>query len=251
MKNGKLADQVAIVTGASKGIGAEIARQLAAEGANVVVNYASSKEGADRVVDEIAKRGGKAIAVQADVAKKNDIERLFAETKNAFGRLDILVNNAGVYQFAPIEAVTEEEFHREYNTNVLGLLLATQEALKHFGAEGGSVINVSSIATAVTPPNSSIYTGTKGAVDAITRVLAKELGPKKVRVNAIRPGGVVTEGFHAMGGPGSDFEKQMIAQTPLGRIGQPHDIAPAAVFLASRDGAWITGETIMVGGGLR
>ncbi len=251
MKDGKLADQVAIVTGASKGIGAEIARQLAAEGASVVVNYASSKEGADRVVDEIAKRGGKAIAVQADVAKKNDIERLFAETKNAFGRLDILVNNAGVYQFAPIEAVTEEEFHREYNTNVLGLLLATQEALKHFGAEGGSVINVSSIATSVTPPNSSIYTGTKGAVDAITRVLAKELGPKKVRVNAIRPGGVVTEGFHAMGGPGSDFEKQMIAQTPLGRIGQPHDIAPAAVFLASRDGAWITGETIMVGGGLR
>jgi len=251
MKDGKLADQVAIVTGASKGIGAEIAKQLAAEGANVVVNYASSKEGADRVVDEIAKRGGKAIAVQADVAKKNDIERLFAETKNAFGRLDILVNNAGVYQFAPIEAVTEEEFHREYNTNVLGLLLATQEALKHFGAEGGSVINVSSIATSVTPPNSSIYTGTKGAVDAITRVLAKELGPKKVRVNAIRPGGVETEGFHAMGLPGSDLEKQMIAQTPLGRIGQPHDIAPAAVFLASRDGAWITGETIMVGGGLR
>ena len=251
MKDGKLTDQVAIVTGASKGIGAEIAKQLAAEGANVVVNYASSKEGADRVVDEIAKRGGKAIAVQADVAKKNDIERLFAETKNAFGRLDILVNNAGVYQFAPIEAVTEEEFHREYNTNVLGILLATQEALKHFGAEGGSVINVSSIATSVTPPNSSIYTGTKGAVDAITRVLAKELGPKKVRVNAIRPGGVVTEGFHALGMPGSDFEKQMIAQTPLGRIGQPHDIAPAAVFLASRDGAWITGETIMVGGGLR
>ena len=251
MKDGKLADQVAIVTGASKGIGAEIARQLAAEGANVVVNYASSKEGADRVVDEIAKRGGKAIAVQADVAKKNDIERLFAETKNAFGRLDILVNNAGVYKFAPIEAVTEEEFHREYNTNVLGLLLATQEALKHFGAEGGSVINVSSIATSVTPPNTSIYTGTKGAVDAITRVLAKELGPKKVRVNAIRPGGVVTEGFHAMGMPGSDLEKQMIAQTPLGRIGQPQDIAPAAVFLASRDGAWITGETIMVGGGLR
>ena len=251
MKNGKLAEQVAIVTGASKGIGAEIARQLAAEGASVVVNYASSKDGADRVVDEIAKRGGKAIAVQADVAKKNDIERLFAETKNAFGRLDILVNNAGVYQFAPIEAVTEEEFHREYNTNVLGLLLATQEALKHFGVEGGSVINVSSIATSVTPPDSSVYTGTKGAVDAITRVLAKELGPKKVRVNAIRPGGVVTEGFHAMGGPGSDLEKQMIAQTPLGRIGQPHDIAPAAVFLGSRDSAWITGETIMVGGGLR
>ena len=251
MKDGKLNGQVAIVTGASKGIGAEIARQLAAEGASVVVNYASSKEGADRVVDEIAKRDGKAIAVQADVARKTDVERLFAETKKAFGRLDILVNNAGVYQFAPIEAVTEDEFHREFNTNVLGLLLATQEAVKHFGAEGGSVINVSSIATSVTPPNSSVYTGTKGAVDAITRVLAKELGPKRVRVNAIRPGGVETEGFHAIGMPGSDFEQQMIAQTPLGRIGQPRDIAPAAVFLASRDGAWITGETIMVGGGLR
>jgi len=251
MKNGKLNEKVAVVTGASKGIGAEIARQLAAEGANVVVNYASSKEGADRVVDEIAKRGGKAVAVQADVAKKKDIERLFAETKKAFGRLDILVNNAGVYQFASIEESTEEEFHRQFNTNVLGLILATQEAIRHFDAEGGNVINVSSLATSVTPPNTTIYTGTKGAVDAITRVLAKELGPRKIRVNAIRPGGVETEGFVAMNGSESDFEKQLIAQTPLGRLGQPRDIAPAVVFLASGDGAWITGETIMVGGGLR
>jgi len=251
MKNGKLSGQVAVVTGASKGIGAEIAKQFAAEGAKVVVNYASSEEGANRLVDEIAKRGGTAIALQADVAKKKDIERLFAEAKKAFGQLDVLVNNAGVYRFAPLEEVTEDEFHREFNINVLGLILATQEAVKHFGADGGSVINVSSIATSVTPPNSAIYTGTKGAVDAITRVLAKELGPKKVRVNAIRPGGVETEGFHAIGMPGSDLEKQMIAQAPLGRIGQPRDIAPAAVFLASSDSAWITGETIMVGGGLR
>jgi 3-oxoacyl-[acyl-carrier protein] reductase len=251
MKNGKLNEKVAVVTGASKGIGAEIARQLAAEGASVVVNYVSSKEDADRVVDEIAKRGGTAAAVQADVAKKKDIARLFAETKKTFGRLDILVNNAGVYQFASIEESTEEEFHRQFNTNVLGLILATQEAIQHFGPEGGNVINVSSIATSATPPNTTIYTGTKGAVDAITRVLAKELGPRKIRVNAIRPGAVETEGFHAVGASGSDFEKQMIAQTPLGRLGHPRDIAPAVVFLASGDGAWITGETIMVGGGLR
>jgi len=230
MKNGKLTGKVAVVTGASKGIGAGIAKHLAAEGAAVVVNYSSSKEGADQVVDEITKRGGNAIAVQGDVAKKKDIEGLFAETKKAFNRLDILVNNAGVYNFAPLEEVTENEFHREFNTNVLGLILATQEALKHFGAEGGSVINISSTATALTPPMSAIYTGTKGAVDAITRVLAKELGPKKIRVNSINPGGVETEGFHAMGFSGSDFEKQMIAQTPLGRLGQPNDIAPVAAF---------------------
>lgn len=251
MKDGKLNGKVAVVTGASKGIGAEIARQLAAEGASVVVNYASSKEGADQVVDEIAKRGGEGVSVQADVAKKKDVERLFAETKKAFGRLDILVNNAGVYQFAPIEESTEEKFHRQFNTNVLGLILATQEAIRHFGPDGGNVINVSSVATSATPPNTTIYSGTKGAVDAITRVLARELGPRKIRVNAIRPGAVETEGFHAMGASGSDFEKQMIAQTPLGRLGQPRDIAPAVVFLASDDGAWITGETIMVGGGLR
>jgi 3-oxoacyl-[acyl-carrier protein] reductase len=247
----KLDGKVAIVTGASKGIGAAIAKQFAAEGAAVVVNYASSKEGADQVVDQIAKHGGKAIAVQADVAKKKDIERLFAETKKEFGRLDILVNNAGVYQFGPLEEATENEFHREFNTNVLGLILATQEALKHFGAEGGSVINIGSSATTITAPTTVVYTATKGAVDMITRVLAKELGPKKIRVNSINPGGVETEGFHTLGMPGSDFEKQMIAQTPLGRIGQPNDIAPVAAFLASSDAGWITGEIIYVAGGLR
>jgi 3-oxoacyl-[acyl-carrier protein] reductase len=247
----KLDGKVAVVTGASKGIGTGIAKHLAAEGAAVVVNYASSKEGADLVVEEITRRGGKAIAVQADVAKKKDIERLFTETKKAFGRLDILVNNAGVYRFDPLEAVTEEEFHREFNTNVLGLILATQEAVKHFGTEGGSVINIGSNATVATPPMTVVYTATKGAVDVITQVLAKELGPKKIRVNSINPGGVETEGFHAVGIGGSDFEKQMIAQTPLGRLGQPRDIAPAAVFLASSDAAWITGETLRVTGGLR
>jgi 3-oxoacyl-[acyl-carrier protein] reductase len=251
MKNGKLTGKVAVVTGASKGIGAGIAKHLATEGAAVVVNYASSKEGADQVVDEITKRGGNAIAVQGDVAKKKDIERLFAETKKAFNRLDVLVNNAGVYHFAPLEEVTENEFHRGFNTNVLGLILATQEAVKHFGADGGSVINISSTATALTPPTSVVYTATKGAVNMITRVLAKELGPKKIRVNSINPGGVETEGFHAGGFSGSDFEKQMIAQTPLGRLGQPDDIGPVAAFLASSDAGWITGEIIYVAGGLR
>jgi 3-oxoacyl-[acyl-carrier protein] reductase len=251
MNSKKLAGKVAVVTGASKGIGADIARHLANEGAAVVVNYASAKPGADRVVDEITKRGGKAFAVQADVARKKDVERLFAETKKAFGRLDILVNNAGVYQFAPLEEVTEEEFHREFNTNVLGLILATQEALKLFGEEGGSVINISSVVSSVTPPTSAVYTGTKGAVDAITRVLAKELGPKKVRVNSINPGVVETEGYQSMGVSGTDFEKQIVAQTPLGRTGKPGDIAPVAVFLASSDGAWVTGETLRVAGGFR
>jgi 3-oxoacyl-[acyl-carrier protein] reductase len=251
MNTKKLAGKVAVVTGASKGIGADIAKHLAAEGAAVVVNYASSKEGADRVVDEITKGGGKAIAVQADVAKKKDIERLFAETKKAFGQLDILVNNAGIYKFEPLEAVTENEFHRQFNTNVLGLILATQEAVKHFGTEGGSVINIGSVASDLTPPTAVIYGATKGAVDVITRVLAKELGPKNIRVNSINPGGVETEGFHAGGFSGTDFEKQMVAQTPLGRMGQARDIAPAAVFLASSDAAWITGETLRVAGGLR
>lgn len=251
MDTKRLAGKVAVVTGASKGIGAGIARELAAEGAAVVVNYASSKEGADRVVNEIAERGGKAIAVQADVAEKNDVEHLFAETMKVFGRLDILVNNAGVYRFAPLEEVTEDEFHRQFNTNVLGLILATREAVKYFDAEGGSVINIGSNATELTPPTTVVYTATKGAVSAITRVLAKELGPKKIRVNSINPGGVETEGFHTLGVPGSDFEKQMIAQTPLGRIGQPRDIAPAAAFLASPDSAWITGEILQVAGGLR
>jgi len=251
MNRQKLAGKVAVVTGASKGIGAGIAKHLAAEGAAVVVNYASSKEDADRVVDEITKRGGQGIAVQGDVAREADIERLFAATNKAFGRLDILVNNAGVYQFTPLEEVTENEFHREFNTNVLGLILATREAVKYFGVEGGSVINISSVASSVTPPASVIYTATKGAVDAVTRVLAKELGPRKIRVNSINPGAVETEGYRAIGIPGSDFEKQAAAQTPLGRIGQPRDIAPVAVFLASSDGAWITGETLRVAGGFR
>jgi len=251
MNTQKLAGKVAVVTGASKGIGAGIAKHLAAEGAAVVVNYASSKEDADRVVDEITKRGGQGIAVQGDVAREADIERLFAATNKAFGRLDILVNNAGVYQFTPLEEMAENEFHREFNTNVLGLILATREAVKYFGVEGGSVINISSVASSVTPPASVIYTATKGAVDAVTRVLAKELGPRKIRVNSINPGAVETEGYRAIGIPGSDFEKQAAAQTPLGRIGQPRDIAPVAVFLASSDGAWITGETLRVAGGFR
>lgn len=247
----KLAGKVAVVTGASKGIGAGIARGLGAAGAAVVVNYGSDRDGASRVVADIKDKGGKAIAVQADVSKSADVKRLFDETKRAFGRLDVLVNNAGVYAFAPLEGVTETEFHREFNTNVLGLILATQEAVKHFGAEGGSVINIGSTATQMTPPMSMVYTATKGAVDAITRVLAKELGPKKIRVNSINPGAVETEGFHAMGVAGSDFEKQMLAQTPLGRIGQPGDIAPVAVFLASEDSGWLTGEILLASGGMR
>lgn len=247
----KLEGKVAVVTGASKGIGAGIAKHLAAEGAAVVVNYASSKEGAEKVVGEITKHGGKAVAVQGDVAKKTDIQRLFAETKKAFGRVDVLVNNAGVYRFAPLAEVTEEEFHRQFNTNVLGLILATQEAAKHFGPEGGSVINVSSVASTNGMPGTVTYSATKGAVDVVTHVLANELGPRKIRVNAINPGGVETEGFHTLGMKGTDFEKQMIEKTPLGRVGQPNDIGPVAVFLASPDSAWITGETLRVAGGLR
>lgn len=247
----KLAGKVAVVTGASKGIGAGIAKGLAAAGAAVVVNYASSREGADRVVADITSKGGKAVAIQGDVSKAADVLRLFAETKTAFGSLDVLVNNAGVYLFSPLEEVTEAEFHREFNTNVLGLLLVTQEAVKHFGPEGGSVINISSTATHINMPTTVVYTATKAAVDSITRVLAKELGPKKIRVNAINPGGVETEGTHALGIIGSDFEKQMVALTPLGRLGQPEDIAPIAVFLASADSGWVTGEVILAAGGMR
>ena len=248
---GELKGKVAIVTGASKGIGAGIAKGLAEAGASVVVNYASSKEGAERVVAEITSKGGKAVAVQGDVAKEADVKRLFAETKKAFGSLDVLVNNAGVYQFAPLEAVTEEEFHREFNTNVLGLILATREAAKYFGPEGGSVINLGSVASSITPPNSVVYTATKAAIDAVTGVLAKELGPKKIRVNSINPGGVETEGTHTAGIVESDFAKQMVAQTPLGRFGQPEDIAPVAVFLASEASGWLTGEVLRASGGLR
>lgn len=245
----KLAGKVAIVTGASKGIGASIAKHLAAEGASVVVNYASSKEGADRVVNEITSAGGKAVAVQGNVAKKADIDRLLAETKKTYGTLDILVNNAGVYEFAPLEAITEEHFNKQFGTNVLGLLLATQEAAKHFGPNGGSVINISSVVTTYTPPGSAVYAGTKAAVDAATRVLAKELGSRKIRVNSINPGMVDTEGAQEF--VNSDFRKQVEAQTPLGRIGQPQDIATAAVFLASADSSWISGETLFISGGLR
>lgn len=245
-----LKGKVAVVTGASKGIGAEIARAFAAEGAAVVVNYASAKDGADKVVAAIAKSGGKAIAVKADVAKAAEVKTLFDETKKAFGRVDVLVNNAGVYKFAPLEENTEDEFHRQFNINVLGTLLATQEAAKHFNG-GGSVINLSSVASDKGLPGSSIYSATKGAVDSLTRVLATELGPRNIRVNAIRPGGVETEGTHTLGVIGSDFEKQMVAETPLGRLGQPDDIASVAVFLASDQSKWLTGEKLTASGGAR
>jgi 3-oxoacyl-[acyl-carrier protein] reductase len=247
----KLKNKVAVVTGASKGIGAGIAKALAAEGASVVVNYASSKEGAERVVSEIVAAGGKAISVQGDVAKAADVERIFAETKKAFGKLDVLVNNAGVYQFAALEDITEEQFHRQFNTNVLGLILATREAAKYFNGDGGNIINIGSTASQLTPPTTAVYTATKGAVDAVTRVLAKELGPRKIRVNSINPGMVETEGVHASGILGSEFQKQAELQTPLGRIAQPDDIAPIAVFLASSDSGWLTGETVLASGGLR
>jgi 3-oxoacyl-[acyl-carrier protein] reductase len=248
---GKLEGKVAIVTGASKGIGASIARHLAAEGAAVVVNYASSKEGADRVVADITAKGGRAVAVQADVARQADVDRLFAETARAFGRLDILVNNAGVYEWLPLEQVTEAHFHQQFDLNVLGLLLASKEAVKRFGAGGGSIVNVSSLASTTGLAGSSVYSATKAAVDSITRTLAAELGPRNIRVNAINPGVVETEGSRAGGFIDGDFRKQIEARTPLGRIGQPHDVAPAAVFLASEDAAWITGETLFVTGGVR
>jgi 3-oxoacyl-[acyl-carrier protein] reductase len=247
----KLEGKVAVVTGASKGIGAEIAKYLAAEGASVVVNYASSKSGADAVVGDITKKGGKAVAVQGDVAKQADIERLLAETKKAFGKLDILVNNAGIYEFSPIENVTPEHFHKMYDINVLGLLSTSREATKYFGKDGGSIINISSLVSVMGLPAASAYSGTKGAVDSITRVLAKELGPRKIRVNSINPGMVVTEGVKSAGFEGGDLQKDIESRTPLGRIGRPEDIAPAAVFFASQDSAWITGETLVIAGGLR
>jgi 3-oxoacyl-[acyl-carrier protein] reductase len=247
---GDLKGKVAVVTGASKGIGAAIAKSLGTAGAAVVVNYTFSKEDAEGVVARIKANGGAAIAVNGDVTKANDVRRLFAETKKVFERLDVLVNNAGVYKFGPLEEITEDEFHREFNINVLGTLLATQEAVKHFGPNGGSVINMSSIASSGTA-QAAIYSGTKGAIDAITRGLAAELGPQKIRVNAIAPGEVETEGTHSAGLIGGDFEKTMIARTPLGRIGQPDDIARVAVFLASDDSAWLTGERLTASGGYR
>ena len=249
--SGSLSGKVAIVTGASKGIGAAIAKGLAREGASVVVNYASSKEGADKVVAEIQKAGGKAVAIHGSVAKAAEVKRLFVEAHEAYGRLDILVNNAGVYAFQPLEDVTEAEFHREFDTNVLGPILATQEAVKRFGDEGGSVINISSVASEKGMPNATVYGATKGALDQITRNHAIELAPRRIRVNAIAPGGVETEGTHSAGVMGSDFEKQMVAGTPLGRIGQPDDIARVAVFLASDSAGWVTGERITVAGGFR
>ena len=247
----KLEGKVAVVTGASKGIGAGIAKALAAEGAYVVVNYSTSKAGADQVVSDITSGGGKAVAVQGDVSKQADITRLFTEAKNTYGRLDVLVNNAGVYQFAPLEDVTEEHFHKQFNLNVLGLLLTTKEALKLFSSSGGSIINISSAVTTLTPPNSSVYTATKGAVDSITGVLAKELGARKIRVNAINPGLIATEGTHTGGFSEGDMKVWFEATAPLGRIGQVDDIAPSAVYLASDDSKYITGETLSIAGGMR
>lgn len=246
----KLKGKVALVTGASKGIGAAIAKSLAAEGASVVVNYASSKAGADAVVAEIGKAGGRAVAVRGDVSKPADAQAIVEAAVKHFGRLDVLVNNSGVYGFAPLENITEEDFHKHFNVNVLGLLLTTQAALKHLG-EGSSIINIGSAVTRITPPGSAVYTGTKGAVDAITGVLSRELGARKIRVNALNPGMVETEGTHTAGFIGSDFEAGAVAQTPLGRIGQPNDIASIAVFLASNDSDWLTGEHLLAGGGMR
>jgi 3-oxoacyl-[acyl-carrier protein] reductase len=245
----KLNGKVAVVTGASKGIGAAIAKQLAADGANVVVNYATSREGADKVVAEITEAGGKAIAVGASVAEEAGIEKLFAQTQKTYGKVDILVNNAGVYAFAPLEQVTAAEYKRQFDTNVLGLLLTTKAALPHFPAEGGSVINISSIVSTLAPASASVYASTKGAVDTITKTLAKELAPRKIRVNAINPGLVITEGTNSAGLVDSDFERGAVAATPLGRAGQPDDIAPPVSFLASDESRWITGETIFVSGG--
>ncbi|MCP1375830.1 glucose 1-dehydrogenase [Dyella lutea] len=246
----KLTGKVALVTGASKGIGAGIARALAAEGAAVVVNYASSRAGADAVVADIAKAGGKAVAVRGDVSKAADAKALADAAIEHFGRLDILVNNSGVYEFGALEQITEEHYHKQFNVNVLGLLLVTQAAARHMG-EGGSIVNVSSLVTRIVPAASAVYTGTKGAVDAITGVLSQELGPRKIRVNAVNPGVVETEGTHSAGFIGSDFEAGAVAKTPLGRIGQPKDIASIVTFLASDDSYWLNGEILFAAGGAR
>jgi 3-oxoacyl-[acyl-carrier protein] reductase len=245
----KLEGKVAVVTGASKGIGAEIAKQLAAEGASVAVNYSSSKAGADKVVADINGKGGKAVAVQADVSKPDDVKKLFAETKKAFGKLDVLVNNAGIYEFAPLEGITAENFNKQFGLNVLGLILTTQEAVKHFG-DGGSVVNISSVVGKLAVPGATVYSATKAAVDSITRTLSAELGPKKIRVNAVSPGMVETEGNYTAK-EGSDFRKGFEEKTPLGRIGQVDDIAPAVVYFASDDSKWVTGETLYIAGGYR
>lgn len=247
----KLSGKTAIVTGGSKGIGASIALQLAEEGASVVVNYSTSREGADRIVQAINRKGGKAIAVQANMSQQKDIDHLLSETIKAFGKLDILINNAGIYEFAPLEEITAEHFHKHFNLNVLGLLLACQASVKHFSPAGGSIVNISSVASKVWAPNAAVYSATKAAVDSITRTLGSELGPKKIRVNAINPGVVQTEGTQSAGILESDLRKKVEARTPLGRIGVPEDIATAAVFLASDDSSWITGETLVISGGFR
>jgi len=247
----KLTGKIAVVTGASKGIGAGIAKELAAQGATVVVNYASSKDGAEKVVADIVAAGGKAVAIGGSVAVSAEIDALFAAVKQQFGKVDILVNNAGVYSFAPLELVTEEEIDRIFNTNVKGLLLTTKAAGALFPAEGGSIINIGSVVSEIAPPASSIYSGTKGAVDVITKVFARELGPKKIRVNAVNPGLTVTEGTHTAGIAGSDFETNAVKNTPLGRVGHPQDIASVVAFLASDDAGWVTGALLQAGGGLR
>ncbi|HEX7655081.1 MAG TPA: glucose 1-dehydrogenase [Verrucomicrobiae bacterium] len=247
--NQNLTGKVAVVTGASKGIGAAIAKQLAAQGASVVVNYATSQAGADKVVAEIKAKGGNAVAVQANVSRKADIDQLFAATKKHYGAVDILVNNAGIYEFGPLDQITEDHFHRQFNTNVLGLLLTTQAAVSQFNPAGGSIINLSSVVGIKPLPNAAVYSATKAAVDAITKSLATELGGKKIRVNSINPGMIETEGVHAAGFIGTDFQKQLVAQTPLGRIGQPQDVATVAGFLAGNESGWITGETFLVSGG--
>jgi 3-oxoacyl-[acyl-carrier protein] reductase len=247
----RLKGKVAVVTGASKGIGASIAEHLAAEGAAVVVNYAASKSAADAVVERIKKKEGTAVAIQADVSKPDDIKRLFAQTKAAYGKLDVLVNNAGIYEFAPLDSVTPEHFHKQFNLNVLGLLLATQEAVKLMGPTGGTIINISSVVGPMPVENASVYSATKAAVDAVTIALSKELGPKKIRVNSLNPGMIETEGLHAAGIAESDFRKMIESQTPLGRIGRPDDIARAAVFFASDDAGWVTGQTLILAGGQR
>jgi 3-oxoacyl-[acyl-carrier protein] reductase len=246
----KLSNKVAVVTGASKGIGAEIAIELAAAGASVVVNYATSQDDAEKVVGRIISGGGAAAAIQGDVANAGDVERLFVATQRAFGPIDILVNNAGIYHFGPIESVSEEDFHRHFNTNVLGVLLATREALKHFAPSGGSIINIGSIVSRLAPPENAVYVATKSAIEGITRSLAKELGPRNIRVNSVNPGLVETEGTHSEGIIGSEFEREAVQHTPLGRFGQPADIAPVVVFLASDDARWVTGETLFATGGL-
>lgn len=248
---GKLSGRTAVVTGAAKGIGAGIARALGAEGASVVVNYAADRAGAERVVREILERGGRAIAVQGDVSKAADARRLFEETQKAFGAVDVLVNNAGIYAFGPIEEVTEAEYRRQFDTNVLGPILITREALRHFRPGGGSIINLSSVVSERAFPNALVYASTKAALDAVTRVLALELGPRKIRVNSIAPGVVETEGTKSGGLMGGDFENQVVGRTPLARFGKPDDIAKVAVFLASDDAAWVTGERLEASGGYR